>query len=118
MKMEIMCYLGIETLPLYKIPVSHMYNDYFLGRMSEGTRTSQTQWRDWVGELFTPTLDVEVEELLGNVEDDSPIQSKIKHVAAFDPEAIKQVYERVRVMMALDEEMKKSDKQRKQEESK
>lgn len=85
--------------------------------MTEETRTSQTQWRDWIGELFTPTLDVEVGELLGNVEDEGPIQSKIKHVAAFDPEAIRQVYERVRVMMALDEEMKKSDKQRKQKES-
>ncbi|XP_033760501.1 myosin-8-like isoform X2 [Pecten maximus] len=70
--------------------------------------TQQEEWNDWVGELFAPAVDVTVKDLLGEKtpEEETVIKARIKHVSAFDPEAIRKVYERVRLMSVMDDEMK------------
>ncbi|XP_021351519.1 rho-associated protein kinase 2-like [Mizuhopecten yessoensis] len=70
--------------------------------------TQQKEWNDWVGELFAPAVDVTVKDLLGEKtpEEETVIKSRIKHVSAFDPEAVRRVYERVHLMSVMDEEMK------------
>ncbi|XP_060080355.1 myosin-4-like isoform X1 [Ylistrum balloti] len=70
--------------------------------------TNQKEWTDWVGELFPPAVDVTVKDLLGEKtpEEETVIKARIKHVSAFNPEAIRQVYERVHLMSVMDEEMK------------
>ncbi|XP_069104755.1 coiled-coil domain-containing protein 160 homolog [Argopecten irradians] len=70
--------------------------------------TQRKEWNDWVGELFAPAVDVSVKDLLGEKtpEEETVIKAKIKHVSSFDPEAIRKVYERVRLMSVMDDEMK------------
>lgn len=71
--------------------------------------TKKGEWNDWVGDLFSPAVDVTVKDLLGEdekEEEETVIQSKIKHVSAFDPDAIRRVYERVHLMSVMDDEMK------------
>ena len=66
-----------------------------------------SEWNDWVAELFAPSFDITVKDVLEDKTDDAEIKSKIKRVSAFDPEAIKKVYERVHMMTVLDEEMRR-----------
>ncbi len=65
----------------------------------------------WIGELFRPTYSFTVEDVLAP-QDEGPIKSKIKRVAAFDPDAIQQVYEKVRIMNILENEIKQQTRQR------
>ena len=64
----------------------------------------------WIGELFRPTYSFTVEDVL-SYQEDGPIKSKIKRVPAFDPEAIQEVYEKVRVMNILGNEIKKQTRE-------
>lgn len=75
------------------------------------------EWNDWIGELFTPSYDVTVEDMLDRPQDkETTIKSKVKLVSALDPDTIKDAFERVRVTCVLAEEMRK--KAAKQESSK
>lgn len=66
------------------------------------------EWKDWIGELFTPSYDVTTEDMLGQTEDvPSSIKSKVKLVSALDPDTVKDVFERVRTTCVIAEEMKK-----------
>ncbi|KAK3096178.1 hypothetical protein FSP39_024085 [Pinctada imbricata] len=63
-------------------------------------------WNDWVGDLFAPTIDLGVEDILQGVDKDNAVKSKIKRVSVLDPERVKEIYERVHMMTVLDKEMK------------
>ena len=77
-------------------------------KMAEETKTKE--WKDWIGELFTPSYDVTVDDILGgNHEEKSTIKSKVKLVSALDPDTVKEVYERVRVTCVLAEEMRNKE---------
>ncbi|XP_071160202.1 tropomyosin alpha-1 chain-like [Mytilus edulis] len=66
------------------------------------------EWNDWIGELFTPSYDVTVEDMLDRPQDkETTIKSKVKLVSALDPDTIKDAFERVRVTCVLAEEMRK-----------
>ena len=69
----------------------------------------------WIGELFQPTFNFTVDDILAGKAEDVEIKSKIKLARAFDPEAIHEVYEKVRVMTALDEELKQQTLKREQQ---
>lgn len=76
--------------------------------MTEG----KTDWKDWIGELFTPSYDVTIDDILGEQHEDntqSLIKAKVKLVSALDPETVRDVYERVRVTCVLADEMRKKE---------
>ncbi|XP_041347340.1 sodium channel and clathrin linker 1-like isoform X2 [Gigantopelta aegis] len=60
----------------------------------------------WIGELFQPSYNFTVDDILAGKAEDVEIKSKIKLARAFDPAAIHEVYEKVRVMTAIDDELK------------
>ncbi|KAK7090330.1 coiled-coil domain-containing protein 160-like isoform X2 [Littorina saxatilis] len=65
---------------------------------------------DWILELFSPTYANAAAVLDGKheVTEEGP---RIKMVSAFDPQSIKNVYERVHMMIKLEEELKKEKAQ-------
>lgn len=75
-------------------------------------KNDSREWKDWIGELFTPSYDVTIDDMLGREEEiQSSIKSKVKLVSALDPDTVKDVFERVRTTCIVAEEMKnkKSD---------
>lgn len=62
-------------------------------------------WHDWVGELFEPIYGQTIEDLVAHEEDHSN-KPKIKHISVHDPEAIRQVYQKVHMMTKLEEEIR------------
>lgn len=76
----------------------------------ESSENQQTQRPgDWILDLFAPTYANAVDALEGKdaVAEES---RKVKFVSAFDPESIRNVYERVHTMIKLDEALKKEAK--------
>ncbi|KAK7484881.1 hypothetical protein BaRGS_00023924 [Batillaria attramentaria] len=65
---------------------------------------------DWILELFSPTYINAADALAGK--DGSPANEvrKVRYVSACDPESIKTVYERVHMMLKLDKELKREEK--------
>ena len=64
---------------------------------------------DWILELFAPTYAHAADVLEGkHEEEDTP---RVKIVSAFDPQSIKDVYDRVHMMIKMDEELKKQKAQ-------
>lgn len=65
---------------------------------------------DWILELFAPTYINAADVLEGKHEvvEEAP---RLKIVSAFDPQSIKEVYDRVHMMIKMDEELKKQKAQ-------
>ncbi|XP_064615299.1 coiled-coil domain-containing protein 160 homolog isoform X2 [Liolophura sinensis] len=67
----------------------------------------------WVESLFPPAYGVTLNEVLeGRMPDDEEHESRrVQRVSAYNPEAIQNVYEKVRMTMALGKEIKKQNQQ-------
>lgn len=60
---------------------------------------------DWILDLFAPSFATAADVLEGR-KDCEVKESKIRYVSAFDPESLTKVYERVHMMLKMDEELK------------
>lgn len=67
----------------------------------------------WVESLFPPAYGVTLNDVMGGrMPDDDDYESRrVQRVSAYNPEAIQNVYEKVRMTMALGEEIKKQHQQ-------
>ncbi|KAL4219766.1 hypothetical protein ACF0H5_020179 [Mactra antiquata] len=70
------------------------------------------QWHDWVGDLFEPTFGATIDDLVAH-EEDADNKPRIKHISVHNPEAIRQVYEKVHMMTVLDEQMREQRRRQK-----
>lgn len=70
---------------------------------------------DWILELFAPTHTTAAGALEEQDVSGSDSVRRVKFVSAFDPESIKNVYERVHMMIKMDEELKREARGEKKE---